>query len=151
MCIFWRRKWQTTSLSTPVSLPGEFHGQGSLVGYSPWGRKELDTTERLTHTHTHTCIFRAVQVALVVKNWPISAGDIREAGSISGSGRSPGGGHGNALQYSCLEDPMDRGAWRVTVHGIAKESDTTKQQQQYGAPGMLCSARSYCPLPGWGL
>ena len=46
---------------------------------------------------------------------------------------------------------MDRGAWRVTVHGIAKESDTTKQQQQYGAPGILCSARSYCPLPGWGL
>ena len=87
----------------------------------------------------------------MVKNWPISAGDIREAGSISGSGRSPGGGHGNALQYSCLEDPMDRGAWRVTVHEIAKESDTTKQQQQYGAPGILCSARSYCPLPGWGL
>ena len=46
---------------------------------------------------------------------------------------------------------MDRGAWCVTVHGIAKESDTTKQQQQYGAPGILCSARSYCPLPGWGL
>ena len=96
------------------------------------------------------CIFRAFQVALVVKNWPISAGDITEAGSIPGSGRSPGGGHGNALQYSCPEDPMDRGAWCVTVHGTAKESDTTKQQQQYGAPGILCSARSYCPLPGWG-
>ena len=46
----WRRKWQPT----PVFLPGEFHGQRSLVGYSPWGRKESDTTERLTRTHTHT-------------------------------------------------------------------------------------------------
>ena len=43
----WRRKWQPT----PVFLPGEFHGQRSLVNYSPWGRKESDTTERLTHTH----------------------------------------------------------------------------------------------------
>ena len=46
----WRREW----LPTPVFLPGEFHGQRSLVGYIPWGRKELDTAEGLTHTHTHT-------------------------------------------------------------------------------------------------
>ena len=46
----WRREW----LSTPVFLPGEFHGQRSLVGHSPWGHKESDTTEQLTHTHTHT-------------------------------------------------------------------------------------------------
>ena len=46
----WRRKWQ----STPVFLPGELHGQRNLAGYSPWGRKELDITVRLTHTHTHT-------------------------------------------------------------------------------------------------
>ena len=50
-------------------------------------------------------------VALVVKNPPADAGDIRDAGSIHGSERSPGGGHGNPLQYSCLETPMDRGAW----------------------------------------
>ena len=43
-----------------------------------------------------------------------------EMGSITESGRSPGGGHGNPLQYSCLENPMDRGAWRATVHGVAK-------------------------------
>ena len=48
---------------------------------------------------------------------PCSAGD---PGSIPGLGRSPGGGHGNPLQYSCLENPMDRGAWRATVHGVAK-------------------------------
>ena len=57
----------------------------------------------------------------VVKNLPASA----EAGSISGSGRSPGGGHGNPLQYSRLGDPMDRGAWQTAVHGAAKESDMT--------------------------
>ena len=56
----------------------------------------------------------------VVKNPPANAGDARDAGSISGSGRSPGGGHGNPLKYSCLENPMDRGAWWDTVHGTAK-------------------------------
>jgi len=59
-------------------------------------------------------------VALVVKNLPANAGDIREVGSIPGSGRSPGEGHGNPLQYSCLENPMDRGAWQATVHRAAK-------------------------------
>ena len=62
----------------------------------------------------------ASQVALVVKNVPASAGDIRDTGSIPGSGRSPGGGHGNPLQYSCLDNFMDRGAWWATVHGVAK-------------------------------
>ena len=56
------------------------------------------------------------KVSLVVKNLPANVGDIRDAGSIPGSGRSPGGGHGNPLQYSCLENPMDRGAWQATVH-----------------------------------
>ena len=54
---------------------------------------------------------RASQVALVVKNPSASAGDISYTGSIPGLGRSPGGGHGNPFQYSCLENPMDRGAW----------------------------------------
>ena len=53
------------------------------------------------------------------KESPCSAGDIRDMGSIPESGRSPGGGHGNSLQYSCLENSMDRGAWRATVHRIA--------------------------------
>ena len=56
----------------------------------------------------------------VVKNPPANAEDVRDAGSIPGSGRSPEGGHGNPLQYSCLENPMDRGAWQATVHGVAK-------------------------------
>ena len=64
-------------------------------------------------------------MALVVKNLPAKAGDGRDAGSIPGLGRSPGGGHGNPLQYSCLENPMERGTWQATVHRIT-ESDSTE-------------------------
>ena len=71
------------------------------------------------------CTYRPSQVVLVVKNPPANAGDIRDVGSIPGSGRSPGGGNGNPLQYSCLENPMDRGAWRATAHGVT-EWDTTE-------------------------
>ena len=60
------------------------------------------------------------QVMLVVQNLPASAGDLRDMGSIPGSGRFPGGGHGNPLQYSCLENPMERGAWRAAVHKVSK-------------------------------
>ena len=65
-------------------------------------------------------LFWASQVALVVKNLPANAGDFRDAGSIPGSGRSPGGGHGNPFQYSCLENPMDRGTWWARVHSVTK-------------------------------
>ena len=60
----------------------------------------------------------------MVKNPPATAGDIRDASSISGSGRSPGGGHGNPLQYSCLENTMDRAAWQATARRVSK-SDMT--------------------------
>ena len=60
------------------------------------------------------------QVVLVVKNPPANTGDIRDTGSIPGLGRSPGGGHGNPLQYSCLENPMNREAWWATVHRVAQ-------------------------------
>ena len=65
------------------------------------------------------------QVALVVKNLPANAGDIEDAGSIPGLGRLPGGGHGYPLQYSGLENLLDRGAWLATVHGVT-ESDMTE-------------------------
>ena len=60
----------------------------------------------------------------MVKNLPANAGDARDAGSIPGTGRSPGVGNGNPLQYSCLENPMNRGAWQVTAYSVT-ESDTT--------------------------
>ena len=64
--------------------------------------------------------FWTSQVELVVKNPPTNAQDLRDVGSIPGSGRSPGEGNGNPLQYSCLENPVDRGAWRVVVHKVTK-------------------------------
>ena len=85
------------------------HGQRSLVGYNPWGHRESDTTERLTHW------------------WLSGKESARNAGSIPGSGRPPGQRNGNPLQHSCLGNPTDRGAWWATVNGVAKESDMTEQ------------------------
>ena len=67
------------------------------------------------------CIrFKDTYIVLVVKNLSVNAGDVRDAGSIPRLGRSPGEGNSNPLQYSCLENPIDRGAWWATVHGVAK-------------------------------
>ena len=71
------------------------------------------------------------KVTLVVKDLPVNAGDRKDAGSIPGLGRSSGVGNGNPLQYSCLENSVDRGAWWATVHGVAESS---------------CSAASFIPL-----
>ena len=72
------------------------------------------------HPNSRSLVCPALQVGLAVKNLLASAGDIRDVDSIPGLGRSPGEGHGNLLQYSCLENPMDRGALWMTVHGVAK-------------------------------
>ena len=79
----WRRQWHPT----PVLLPGKSHGQRSLVGWSPWGRWESDTTEQLHFHFSLSCI---------------------------------GEGNGNPLQYSCLENPRDGGAWWAAVYGVAQ-------------------------------
>ena len=70
--------------------------------------------------------FRCKYVALVEKNLPANAGDLRDAGWIPGSGRFPREGNGNPLQYSSLENPMDRGAWQVTVHGVTQSQTELK-------------------------
>ena len=83
-----------------------------------WG-----TVHRVAKSWTQLSDFtfnRASQVAVVVKNLPANAGDLRDVVSIPGSGRSTGGGRDSPLQYSCLENPMDRGTWWATVHRIAK-------------------------------
>ena len=90
------------------------------------------------HTHVVCGCFctaardlRASQLVLVVKNLPANAGDIRDTSSIPASGRSPGGGHGNPLQYSCLENPMDRGAWRADIHSVAESNMTEATQRTH--------------------
>ena len=95
--LVWEDPLEKKRHPTPVFLPGESHGGRSLVGYSPWGGKESSL--------------------LVVKNLPTHSKDL---GWIPGLGRSPGGGNGNLLQYSCLQNPMNRGAWQATVYGVAK-------------------------------
>ena len=98
-----------------------------MCRYMPVSKSRAQLVEMVC-IHLFVCMYvymRASQVALVVKNLPANAGDLRDAGLILGSGRSPGGGHGNPLQYSYLENPMDRGAWQATVHGVT-ESDTTE-------------------------
>ena len=81
-------------------------------------------------------------MALVVKNSPAKAGDAREVRSIPGWGRSPGGGHGNLLQYSCLANPMDRGAWEAAVHGVVKSQTRLKGRHVCMQEGGLISVFS---------
>ena len=121
----WRRKWQPT----PVFLPGESQGWRGLVGCCLWGRSELDTTEATwQQQQQQQQVFSwDSYVTLVVKNPSASAGDIRDLGWIPGWRRSPGRGHDNPLQYSCLENPMDRGAWRDTVHRVPQSPALLKQ------------------------
>ena len=75
----------------------------------------------------------------MVKNPPAHAGDIRDTGSISGLGRSPGGGHDNPFKYSCLENSMDRGSWQATIYRVTKSWTQLKQLSKY---------YSYVPLNG---
>ena len=74
----------------------------------------------MTHLMIMKMRIQASQVVLVIKNPLANAGDIKDMGLIPGLGKSPGVGNGNSLQHFCTENPMDRGAWQATVHGIAK-------------------------------
>ena len=65
-------------------------------------------------------------MALLVKNWHVNAGDARDVGSVPGLGRSAGEGNGNPLQYSCLENPMDRGAWSIGSQRVRNKSKAHK-------------------------
>ena len=108
-------------------------GQGSLACCSPWDCEESDTTERLNwtedkHIHFFSPSFsnlpcKAENIGFSshnVQGGKASACNVGGQGSIPGLGRSPGEGNGNPLQYSCLENPTDEGAWKATVHGVAK-------------------------------
>ena len=78
------------------------------------------------------------QVALVVKKPPANTGGMRDMGSIPGSGRSPEGGHDDPLQDSCLEDPLDRGAWRATVHRVAQSRTGLKRPSSSSSTKVVC-------------
>ena len=95
-----RRQWHPT----PVLLPGKSHGRRSLVGCSPWGREESDTTEQLPFHFSLSCT---------------------------------GGGNGNPLQCSCLENPRDRGAWWAAIYGVTQSWTQLKR---------LSSSSSSCPF-----
>ena len=89
-----------------------------------WWRKRMRKDLHVRNTYLHyVYTFMGFLGGAVVKNSPASAGDARDLGSIPGLGRSPGGGNGNPLQYSCLGNRMDRGAWWATVH-VVTESRT---------------------------
>ena len=119
-----------------AEAPGWKGGLGAMTGtpVKAWGheprpgtgrRLEQKVRERARSKPSVWCreptsYLLTSQVVLVVKNLPASAGDTRDWGSIPGSGRSPGEDNGNPLQYSCLEDPMERKAWQATVHGVSK-------------------------------
>ena len=152
-----RRQWHPT----PVLLPGKSHGRRSLVGCSPWGREESDTTERLHFHFSLACIgegngnplqcsclenprdrgarwaavygvtqsrtrLKWLSSSMYVYGFPgyskdkESALNVGDPGSILGSGRSPGVGNGDPLQYSCLENSMGRGTWWATIHGVTE-------------------------------
>ena len=125
-------KESTCTVGGLGSIPGLGRVPGEGKGY-PLQNSSLENsinhivhgvTKRWTqltafHFHFH-CENRASQVALVAKNLPANAGDIRDAGSILRSGRSTGGGNGNPLQYFCQGNPKDRGGWQATVHGDTK-------------------------------
>ena len=99
-------------------------------------------------TWPHRWSFRASQVVLVVKNLPASGGDAAVLRSIPELGRSSGGDHGNQLQCSCLENPMDRGAWQATVRGIAKSQTRLKWQRAQWSS--LCSSLKGAPEKWFG-
>ena len=95
---------------------GESHREG-------WAGKHLSICLSAwlhTHMYSHLHNYRVSSGGSVVKNTPANAGNARDLGLIPGSGRSPGKGNGNPLQYSCLENPMDRGAWWAAVHEVPK-------------------------------
>ena len=104
----WEEPLEKELLPILLFWPGEFHGI-----CSPWGCKESTMTERLS-LHTKG---RGFPGRTLVRNPPANAGD---AGLISGSERFPAEGNGNPLQYSCLENPMDRGAWQAIVHAVTR-------------------------------
>ena len=145
MGVFRQTYWNGMPFPPPRNLPNPesnlrllqfLHCRQILYHWATW----KDLIRYIHSTDTTVCIINLIplilkyyhdkwasQVVLMVKNPPANAGDIRDMGSILGSGRSPGGRHGNPLQYSYLENPRDRGAWTATVQRIMQSRAWLKQ------------------------
>ena len=118
-------EWVAFPFSRGSSQPRDRTQVSHIAGrfFTSWTTREAHVKQMIPFIALYLPLLPLI--ALFVRNLPANAGDIRDMGLIPGLGRFPGGGNGNPFQYSCLENPMDRGAWRVTVHGIA-ESDMTE-------------------------
>ena len=103
---------------------------------------------RWAQSSRHNKINHHAYAVLVVKNPPANAGDVRDAGPIPGLGRSPGEEHGNLLQYSCLENSVDRGAWWATVHGVTKNQTWLKQLSRHTWTSLGHYTRSFSWVGG---
>ena len=122
------------------SSPGE--GKGYPLQYSGLENSMDCIADEVSKSQTRLSDLRFhFQVALVIENLPASAGDVRDKGSIPELGRSLRGGQGNPLQYSCLGNPMDRSAWRATIHRVAKSLIQLKQSSM--CPRMHTNCNSY--------
>ena len=123
----WRRKWQPI----PVFFLENLRDGGAWWAAVSAVAQSQTRLKRLSSSSLH---LRASQVLLVVKNPPANAGDVRDMGSIPRLGRSPGEGHDNPLQYSCLENPMGRRAWQATVHRVEHNWTRLKQLSTRAQP-----------------
>ena len=109
-------------------LPWRIPGTGEPGGLPIYGVAQSRTRlKQLSSSSSSWSVEMVSQVVLVVKKPSVNIGAVRNAGLIPGSGRSPGGGHHNPLQYSCLENPMDRRAWWAAVHRVAKNQTWLKR------------------------
>ena len=123
----WRQEEKGTTVDEMVGwhhrghefewTPGVGDRQGGLACCSPWGRSQTRLSD-WTELNWSTVVL--IPGGSVVKNLPASAGAAGAVGLVLGSGRPPGGGNGNPLQYSSRDNPVDRGAWWATIHGVTK-------------------------------
>ena len=121
-----RRVQDFLLLNSSVYIISDLTGIHDFTMIKVWGKSISNTYFKIinfTVIHGYKWTY---QVALVVKILPANAGNLRDAGLISGSGRSPGGGHGSTFQYSCLGNPRDRYAWQATVHRVTKSQTRLK-------------------------
>ena len=145
----WSSPGQNTGVGSLSHLQGIFPIQGSNpdLPHCKWILYQLSYQGIPTdvfHPKTFMDLLNWLKCGSMVKCLPAVTGDTGAIGSVPGSGRSPWGRNGNPLQYSCLENPIHRRAWRATIHGVTKESDTTERLRTQIS--LTCQHRPLFPL-----